>query len=122
MPRKKPETTESAGCALKRDILGRYDLNPGEVLLLDRAAAIADALERIDRAVAEVPLITKGSTGQRVAEPLLREQREHAARLASLLESIALPGPNENVGRTSTSLSAQRAAHVRWARQKGTGA
>jgi hypothetical protein len=122
VPRKKPEPTETAGTRLKRETLARYDLNPAELLLLDRAASIADVLERIDAAVAVAALTTEGSTGQRVAEPLLREQREHGARLASLLESIALPAPHENVGRSSTSLSAQRAAHVRWAKQKGRGA
>lgn len=103
---------------MKREILALYELNPAELLLLDRAVAIADTLERIDREVAKASLTTKGSTGQRVAEPLLREQREHVARLTSILEALRLPGPHEATGRSSTSLSAQRAAAVRWARVK----
>ena len=115
-PRKRPE---SAGERLRRDVLAAYELNAAELLLLDRAAAIADTLARIDAAVAAANLTTTGSTGQRVAEPLLREQREHAARLASLLEAIRLPGRDEAAGRSATSLAAQRAAHARWAKQKG---
>jgi hypothetical protein len=115
-PRKKAETP---GTRLRKAILGQYELNPAELLLLDRAAAIADALERIDAEVAAADLVTRGSMGQRVAEPLLREQREHAARLTSLLESIALPGRDEVAGRSATSMAAQRAAQARWARQKG---
>jgi hypothetical protein len=118
MPRKKQE---SAGTRLKRETLALFELNPAELLLLDRAAAIADTLERIDREVATAKLITTGSTGQRVGEPLLREQREHAARLTSILEAIRLPGTDEATGRSATSKSAQRAAQVRWAKQKAMG-
>lgn len=116
MPKKKP----SAGARLTRGILALYELTPAELLLLERAAAVADALERIDAAVAKAALVTAGSKGQRVAEPLLREQREHAARLASLLEAIALPDRGEDTGRSAASRAAQRAAQVRWARQKRT--
>lgn len=115
MARKAPE---SAGSRMRREILEQYELNPVELLLLDRAVSIADTLERIDREVAKASLVTVGSTGQRVAEPLLREQREHAARLASILEALRLPCPDELTGRSSTSLSAQRAASIRWAREK----
>jgi hypothetical protein len=116
MAKKKAETS---GTRLKRETLALYELSPAELLLLDRAVAIADTLERIDAAVAGAALITQGSTGQRVAEPLLREQREHAGRLASILEAIRLPAPDEASGRSATSKAAQRAAQARWAKQKG---
>lgn len=119
MAKKKPE---SAGSRMKREILALYELSPVELLLLDRAVAIADTLARIDREVAGASLITAGSTGQRVAEPLLREQREHAARLTSIIEALRLPGRDETEGRSATVLAAQRAAQARWARQKGMGA
>jgi hypothetical protein len=115
------KANESAGARMKREVLALFELNPAEMLLLDRAAAIADTLERIDREVATAKLITTGSTGQRVGEPLLREQREHAARLTSILEAIRLPGTDEVAGKSATSKSAQRAAAIRWARQKAMG-
>jgi hypothetical protein len=112
---KKPE---SAGSRLKREILELFVLNPAELLLLDEGAALADALARIDAELADAPLLTQGSAGQPVENPLLRSQREHAARLASTLEAIGLPRPNEEEGRSATSKMAQRAAQVRWAREK----
>ena len=115
MPRKKPE---SAGARLTREVLALYELSPVESLLLERAAAVADTLARIDAAVAKAELVTAGSKGQRRPEPLLREQREHGARLASLIEALRLPDRGEDQGRSGTSLSAQRAAAIRWARQK----
>jgi hypothetical protein len=112
---------ESAGSRLKREILAKYQLDPAEGFLLDRAAAMADALERIEGEVAAVSLTTSGSTGQRVAEPLLMAQREHAGQLAALLAACQLPGRDELTGASATSKAAQRAAHVRWAREKQRG-
>jgi hypothetical protein len=118
MTRKPRKTAESVGERFKRDSLELFAFNPAEHLLLDCVVAVADALVRINAEVAAATLTTTGSTGQRVAEPLLREQREHAARLTALIEAIRLPGPDEAEGRSSTSLSAQRAALTRWAKEK----
>lgn len=113
-----PEQPESRGALLRREILEMFVLNPAERLLLDEAAAHADTLERIKADMATAPTTVTGSAGQTVAHPLLREMRETAARLASLLESLQLPGRDETVGRSSTSLSAQRAANMRWGRRR----
>jgi hypothetical protein len=119
MARKSPE---SVGSRLRKEVLELYELSPVERVLLDAAGPIADALERINGEVAAAELTATGSTGQRVAEPLLREQREHAARLAAILEAIRIPHRDEVEGQSSTSKAAQRAAQVRWARQKAGGA
>lgn len=88
---------------------------------MDPAAAVADALERINAAVAVEPLTTAGSKGQSVASPLLVAQREHGAKLAALLAAIALPDATEESGRSATSKAAQRAALMRWSREKAAG-
>jgi hypothetical protein len=115
VPRK---TRESAGSRLTREILDLYALNPAEMLILAKAASMADALERIDAQMADAPLIVDGSTGQPVENPLLRSQRAHAARLAGLLESLSLPRQDEESGRPPAARLAQRAAQVRWSREK----
>jgi hypothetical protein len=116
MPRKKPET---AGSRLKREILAAYNLNPAELLLLDRAAVLADVCERLDAEVARTPLTTAGSVGQEVANPLLLQQRKHHERLQRLLDAIRLPAEGEAMGASATSKAAQRAAQERWRKAKG---
>jgi hypothetical protein len=99
-----------------------YELNPAELLLLDQAAALADALARLNGEVAaELALTGKGSRGQAIASPLLAAQRQHAEVLARLLEALQLPTPGEDEGRPSASQRARRAATVRWARETKTG-
>ena len=112
--------SESAGSRLRRAVLAEYKLDPGELLLLDRAAALADVCERLDKAVAGSPLTTTGSKGQTVANPLIHQQRKHDERLARLLEALRLPKKDELSGASATSRAAQRAAQARWRRQKGT--
>ena len=116
----KPRTKkpESPGGHLQAAILDAFELNAAEVLLLGQAAAIADELERVNVELAARPLITAGSTGQDVADPLRSVQRQHAETLARLLAAIALPVADEDEGRSVTSASASRAATIRWARQR----
>jgi hypothetical protein len=115
--RRKPPATP--GESLRTAILAVYELNPAELLLLDQAAALADALARLNGEVAaEQALTGKGSRGQSVASPLLAAQRQHAEVLARLLEALQLPTPGEDEGHPSASQRARRAATVRWAREK----
>lgn len=110
--------TETDGSRFKAAILETYGLNPAELLLLDEAVAHADALKRINAQVSEAPLLTEGSTGQAVENPLLRSQRAHAAQLARLIESLNLPRRDEESGMSATSRAAQVAARARWAQRK----
>lgn len=111
-------TPKSAGARFREEVLDDCGFSPGENLLLHHAVAVSDALDRISEELAGASLVTTGSTGQRVAEPLLDAQRRHAARLTALIEAIRLPARDEEYGRSSASRSAQRAAQARWAKQK----
>jgi hypothetical protein len=118
-PRKKPETP---GSRLKAAVLEKYELDPGELLILDHAAELADLCARIDAEVAHAPLTTAGSKGQLVPHPLLLQQRKHHERLQRQLEALRLPAKDEVIGAATTSKSAQRAAQARWRKQKARGA
>jgi hypothetical protein len=113
-----PKRSESPGDRLRSSILADFDLNAAEMTLLDRAAALVDELARIEAEMAGRPLVTAGSRGQEVADPLLREHRQHSEVLQRILEAIGLPATGEDEGESGTSQRARRAAQVRWAREK----
>jgi hypothetical protein len=120
--RSRRKSSETAGERLRTAILDQYELNPAELLLLDEAVALADALAQLNREVAaEQTLTGTGSRGQAVASPLLAAQRQHAETLGRLLEALQLPTPGQEEGHPSASQRARRAAMVRWAREKGVG-
>jgi hypothetical protein len=106
---------------MRAAILAEYELSPAESVLLDQAAAIVDVLERLNEQIAAESLTASGSTGQTVAAPLLAAQRAHAETLSKLLGAVAIPAADESEGRSSTSKSAQKAALIRWSREKEVG-
>lgn len=122
MPRKKQEQTESAGDRLRRLILEDFELDAGELVLLERACELADTCARLDAEVAASPLTVPGSRGQLTSNPLLLQQRKASERLQRLIEGLRLPAKGEQVGVSRTSLQAQAAARARWARRKALGA
>ena len=109
MARKTPET---AGSRLKAQILELYTLDPRETAFLERACGIADQLELIEAQLLREPLSVDGT-----AHPLLKVQSDLANRFQRLLEGIDLPHKTERL--SARSKAAQRAANIRWAREKG---
>lgn len=93
--------SQTPGDRLKESILADYELNAAELALLDRAAALTDELERIEIEMAKRPLVTAGSRGQEVADPLLREHRQHSEVLQRIIEAIGLPMAGEEEGESS---------------------
>jgi hypothetical protein len=94
---------------------GEFELNPVELVLLGEACRTVDTLATIAAALDGVSLTTTGSTGQTVAHPLLAEARAQRRVLDQLCRALALPLPDERVGRRR-SPSAREAALTRWAR------
>lgn len=110
--------TESAGERLRAAILDVYELDAGEVVLLDQVASLCDALARVNDQVAGLEeLTTVGSAGQTIEHPLLRAQRSYSVTLARLVEAMRLPAPGaspDEPGESAVTLAARRAANARW--------
>ena len=118
VPEMSRKPSQTPGERLKEAILADFELNAGELALLDRAAALTDELQRIEAEMATRPLVTAGSRGQEVADPLLREHRQHSEVLQRVLEAIGLPVAGEDEGESGITQRARRAAQIRWARER----
>ena len=88
---------------------------PGELEILGQAARQADELARLTDALADQPTLVRGSTGQVKVNPLFAAITSHRRTLDSLIQSLALPMPEESSGRPR-SATARRAASTRWER------
>ena len=114
--------SDSAGERLRAAILETYDLDAGELVLLDQVVEVCDALERVNRQVAELEGLTAtGSAGQEVEHPLLKAQRDYSALLARMVEALRLPAPGageEEEGESQVTRLARKAARARWEKAK----
>ncbi len=117
--------TDSAGKRLRSAVLAAYDLDAGEMVLLDQAVELADALDRVNAAVAALDDLTaEGSAGQTVEHPLLRTQRNYAMTLARVVEALRLPAPGSGdaeEGESPITLAARKAARARWEKARKHG-
>jgi hypothetical protein len=109
------KSKETAGSRLKEEVLGVYVLDPRESALLERACGIADQLERI-----EAQLLAEDLSADGVANPLLKAQADLAGRFQRLLEGMDLPNKSERLRKSSTSRLAQKAASIRWQKEKAS--
>jgi len=89
-------------------------LSEAEGLLLEKACATADLLERVEAEVATGALVKAGSRGQPVADPLIQTQVELGAHLIRLLEALRVPFGEEDPEEAMTSQLARKAAMTRW--------
>jgi hypothetical protein len=111
------KTKESPGTRLKREFLATYTANPGELLMLDHAAELADLAERLAAEIREQPVVGQGAAGQTVAHPLHADYLAVTSKFAALIDALQLP--DRPAGKLSTVARAQRAAQARWARRAG---
>lgn len=93
-----PKGLGAAGRRFWRDVTGGFILDAGELALLRQACAVLDRIDQIRDALVDAPLMVAGSTGQLRANPLLSEEREAQRLLDTLVRSLALPVPGEQVG------------------------
>ncbi len=112
----------TAGARLKAAILATYQLDAGELVLLDHVEQLSNASARVNEAVAQLEeLTTKGRAGQTIEHPLLVAQRSYSLTLAKLIEAMRLPVPgsaDEETGESRVTLQARRAARARWDKEK----
>jgi hypothetical protein len=103
---------------LWRAVSGTYELAPHEAELLRQACRVTDNLARIDAVLMDEDLVVEGHAGQPRAHPLLQVSADQRRVLDALFRSMALPMPDETVGRRR-SPSAHAAAQARWRAQRG---
>lgn len=115
---KAPAKLQDSGRRLWRDIAGAYQLRPDELRLLEDACREADLIDRLQSVVdGTVRMVTRGSQGQDVADPLISELRQHRAVLKGLLQSLKLPDPEAAAGTAAGASAAGRALVAnRWKR------
>ncbi|MFH9369100.1 hypothetical protein ACH4K8_25865 [Streptomyces anulatus] len=103
------------GLRLWTDTLVELELDPDELLLLQEAARLADEIDTMGAALDAGELLSKGSRGQPVANPLIREIRGHRLALSRILRQLGATRPGEETGERSTASERGRtAAMTRW--------
>ncbi len=115
-------TAPTAGERLKASILewrpqGDVEpmiFGPGERLVLDAAAGVADTIERLEHASADAPPFVDGPGGRVVIHPVHSELRSQRVALATLLSRLHLPESGENDEKLTASQRARKAARARW--------
>ncbi|MFP3881710.1 MAG: hypothetical protein ACLFWH_05265 [Actinomycetota bacterium] len=116
---------DSPGERLRAAILETYTLDAGEMVLLDQVVEVCDALERVNRDVAALDVLTStGSAGQEVEHPLLKAQRDYSALLARMVEALRLPAPGaaeDEEGESQITHLARKAARARWEKARTDG-
>ena len=112
-----PRGLKASGKALWVKVAGDYELSPGELAVLEQACRTQDELDVLATAVAGQTAMVTGSQGQPKANPLFAEIRQHRKLLDTLVNSLALPMPEEMEGRPR-STTARRAARQRWTRSE----
>ncbi|MEV5353273.1 hypothetical protein [Streptomyces sp. NPDC052693] len=84
------------GLKLWTDTLEDLELDPDELVLLEEACRLADELDEMGAALAGGKLVSKGSRGQPVANPMIREIRGHRLALARVLRQLGATRPGED--------------------------
>jgi hypothetical protein len=85
------------GLALWVSYASEFQLQPNELRWLEDACRLSDIMAALREAAVGQPLLTKGSTGQDVLNPLIAEQKTHASTVGSLLARIKLPADGAGV-------------------------
>lgn len=99
-----PLRPDGAGQRLWDSVLGTYRLRPDELRILEDACCLADDIDYLVektaklRGASENEMMIKGSTGQRVKNPLIAEARQmagevrlHRSAMAELMRKLRLP-------------------------------
>ena len=95
MTKPKPQTgTGKAGARLWNAVLGEYELEEHELLLLREMVRTVDTLDALEGRVASDGVLLGSSQGER-AHPALVEARQQRITLARLLAALRLPNGEE---------------------------
>jgi hypothetical protein len=93
-----PTGLGAAGRRLWRESQQMFVFNPAEEGTLLELCRCLDELERLERAMAQEPVVVRGSRGQPVPHPLLGDIRAHRVLVAKLQKALALPDIRKHQG------------------------
>lgn len=114
----RPDNLGPAGLELWKSITDVFDFDeePNKVALLARAARTADTIAALEAEASTQSMVSKGSMGQAVINPLVAEARSQTSLLDKLLKSLGLPETEEEqIERAQRrSRAAKTAARARW--------
>ena len=113
-----PEGLGQGGTAFWRSVMRTYELSPSEVATLEQCCRQLDLIARLDAELAGSPVVVEGSMGQARVHPLVGVVAEARRTLDVLQRSLALPMPDEDIGRRRAPQQVA-AAQARWRAQRG---
>src|SRR6266852_4927706 len=101
------------GQRLFDDYAARFELDPGELIVLEAACHTLDELRRLEDELDVTAIIQPGARGTKQVNPLLDQCRRHRQALASILSTLRIDGPAQSV-----SEAASVVALTRWRKVK----
>lgn len=115
---KAPGGLNEAGRKLWRSVAGKYALRADELRVLEDACRLTDVIADLEAAMVDQPMLSKGSYGQPVINPLLSEQRTTRSTVSRLLAQLKLPDDPTVAGESAPNQQ-RAAAQTRWASAHG---
>lgn len=114
-----PRGLSAKGKRIWKDVTSKYELRVDELDTLEDVCRESDLIEQLEAALAGMEIISTGSMGQDVVNPLVAELRQHRATKKSLWSALKLPEDSTGIA----SVNQQReAAQSKWAAAHGKGA
>lgn len=117
MKPKCPPRLDTAGRALWRRFVDRFEFDLHELSILEAACRQADDVATLEGLVADDGMTVPGSSGQPRLHPAVAEARNGRLALGKLLAQLRLPEEAQPI-RSEASTRAQRAAEARWAAER----
>lgn len=114
-----PSGLDVKGKKTWKSITGTYDLRADELDTLEDICREVDLIARLEDGLDGADLLTKGSQGQDVLNPLIAEVRQHRATKKALWSSLKLP---DDAGSAPVANQQREAAQSRWAASRGKSA
>lgn len=109
-----PEGLGERAAALWTGTVTGNRLEAGELVLLEEACRLVDQIDVMQAALDEQGPVTKGSRGQLVASPLIREMRSNRLAVSRILRQLMAAAPvAEGDVRLTPSERGRRAAIMR---------
>ena len=107
-----------AGAKVWRSLVAEYQFRPDELQILEDACREIDLVSRLDAALAESTMMTLGSMGQPIVNPLVKELGAHRLIVKQLFAQLKIPDGEAATAaaRSANSDKGRAVALARWNR------